>query len=57
VGVPGFFMRQYVDQSRHWRKEKLEETYSNLLETDRALKSSPVSSAIWLENFILKSCQ
>jgi DNA polymerase-3 subunit delta len=56
VGVPSFFLKQYLDQSRVWNKEKLTLAFEALLETDRALKSSPVSSHIWLENFILKSC-
>lgn len=56
VGVPSFFIQNYIDQSMRWSESKLEETHGTILETDRALKSSPVSSHIWLENFILKSC-
>lgn len=54
VGVPSFFIQNYIEQSNRWTEAKLEETLSVLLETDRALKSSPVSSHIWLENFIIK---
>ncbi len=53
VGVPSFFIQNYIDQALRWTESKLEETHEAILETDRALKSSPVSSHIWLENFIL----
>lgn len=56
VGVPEFFMKQYLEQARLWDKTKLVDAIRALQETDRALKSSPVSSHIWLENFILKTC-
>jgi DNA polymerase-3 subunit delta len=56
VGVPEFFMKQYLEQSRQWDKEKLVSAVRALQETDRALKSSPVASHIWLENFILRTC-
>jgi DNA polymerase III subunit delta len=56
VGVPPFFMKQYLDQSRQWSDEKLNDAHTALLHTDRALKSSPVTPHIWLENFILKTC-
>jgi DNA polymerase-3 subunit delta len=56
VGISQFFIRQYIEQSRGWTMRKLEKTYEMLLETDRALKSSPISSHIWLENFVIKTC-
>lgn len=56
VGVPPFFMKQYLEQSRQWSDEKLSDAHTALLHTDRALKSSPVTPHIWLENFILKTC-
>lgn len=56
VGVSNFFIRQYIEQSRSWTSDKLERTYRALMETDRALKSSPLSSHIWLENFVIKTC-
>ncbi|HEX4925233.1 MAG TPA: DNA polymerase III subunit delta [Bdellovibrionales bacterium] len=56
VGVPPFFMKQYVEQSRQWSDDKLNDAHTALLLTDRALKSSPVTPHIWLENFILKTC-
>jgi DNA polymerase-3 subunit delta len=56
VGVPEFFLRQYLEQSRVWDGEKIASTIRALHETDKALKSSPVSSHIWLENFIVRTC-
>lgn len=56
VGVPAFFLKKYEAQSQRWSPAKLRSTYQALLETDRALKASPVSSHIWLENFVIKTC-
>ena len=57
AGVPHYFLTEYLDQSRMWNERKIEKTYKILADTDRALKSSPLSSHIWLENFIMQSCQ
>jgi DNA polymerase-3 subunit delta len=54
--VPSYFIESYCDQARVWPIRKLEDALIVLHETDRALKSSPVSSHIWLENMVLKSC-
>ncbi len=54
--VPSYFIESYVDQSRQWSMKKLEQTLVVLSETDKALKSSPLSSHIWLENMVLKTC-
>ncbi len=56
VGVPSFFMKQYVDQSRRWSEGKIRQTYQALMQTDRALKSSPLTPHIWLENLVLNVC-
>lgn len=56
IGVNPYFMKDYLQQARSWPDDKLRSTHSVLLETDRALKSSPVSSHIWLENLVLKTC-
>jgi DNA polymerase-3 subunit delta len=56
VGVPEFFLKKYMIQARHWDEGKIQIAIRALTETDRALKSSRVSSHIWLENFILKTC-
>ena len=56
AGVPQFFLKKYVEQSRHWPIDKIENTFQALVDTDRALKSSPISSHIWLENFVIRTC-
>lgn len=57
AGVSNFFLKQYVEQARHWNEEKIVATIEALHQTDKALKSSPVSSHIWLDNFIVQTCQ
>ncbi|MGZ3743297.1 MAG: DNA polymerase III subunit delta [Pseudobdellovibrionaceae bacterium] len=54
--VPPYFLDNYIMQSRLWTVKKLEQTLIILAETDKALKSSPLSSHIWLENLVLKTC-
>lgn len=54
--VPPYFLESYIDQARLWAAKKLEHTLVVLSETDKALKSSPLSSHIWLENLVLKTC-
>lgn len=54
--VPAYFIEGYCDQARVWSIKKIEDALVVLNETDKALKSSPVSSHIWLENMVLKSC-
>lgn len=55
--VPPYYLQDYVGQARAWKMRDLENTLLTLSETDRALKSSPLSSHIWLENMILKTCK
>lgn len=54
--VPSYFIDSYCDQARLWPIRKIEDALTVLHETDKALKSSPLSSHIWLENMVLKSC-
>lgn len=54
--VPAYFIESYCDQARGWSVKKIEEAIVILSDTDKALKSSPLSSHIWLENLVLKSC-
>ncbi|MNK26245.1 DNA polymerase III subunit delta [compost metagenome] len=54
--VPPYFLESYIDQARLWAAKKLEQTLVVLCDTDKALKSSPLSSHIWLENLVLKTC-
>ena len=56
AGVSPYFLKSYLDQARLWNERKIERTFQALLDTDRALKSSPVGSHIWLENFIVQTC-
>lgn len=56
VGVSPYFISEYEKQVRHWSDKKIETTFRALLDVDRALKSSPVSSHIWLENFVIQTC-
>lgn len=56
AGVSPYFLKSYADQAKRWNEDKFELTFRALLDTDRALKSSPVSSHIWLENLIVQTC-
>jgi len=56
TGVSPYFLKNYLKQADLWTKPQLENTLQSLFLTDKALKSSPLSPHIWLENFILKSC-
>jgi DNA polymerase-3 subunit delta len=54
--VPSYYLNDYIKQARPWTMKKLENSLLILAETDKALKSSPMSAHIWLENLILKTC-
>lgn len=56
AGVSPYFLRSYVEQAKAWSDRKIEMTFQALLDTDRALKSSPIASHIWLENFVVRTC-
>lgn len=56
AGISSYFLKQYLDQCRMWGEDKIELTMEALQRTDKALKSSPVSAHIWLENFIVQTC-
>lgn len=56
ANVSPYFIEEYCAQAKGWPVRKLEESLVLLGETDKALKSSPLSSHIWLENMVLKSC-
>ncbi len=56
IQVPPYFLTDYVEQVRTWSPKRLEDMLLILDDTDKALKSSPLSSHIWLENLILKGC-
>ncbi len=54
VQVPPYFMVNYLKQSSLWSVSGLEKLILTLNETDKALKTSPVSAPLWLENMVLK---
>ena len=56
AGVAPYFIESYCDQARLWTISKIEDALMILHDTDKALKSSPLSSHIWLDNLVLKSC-
>lgn len=56
AGISPYFLRSYVEQARSWNDRKIDHTFQALIDTDRALKSSPVASHIWLENFVVQTC-
>lgn len=56
AGVSPFFVRDYTEQARKWTPTKIDHTLEALFDTDRALKTSPVVSHIWLESFIVRVC-
>lgn len=57
AGIPQFFLKDYQSQARVGSDDKINRTVHALKDTDKALKSSPVSAHIWLENFIIKVCE
>ena len=54
VQVPPYFMNNYLKQASLWSVSGLEKVLLTLNETDKALKTSPVSAPLWLENMVLK---
>ena len=56
AGVPFYFLKDYMNQVQLWDENKISKMTEILHATDKALKSSPVSSSIWLENMVLKAC-
>ncbi len=56
AGVSPYFFQNYLKQSRLWSESQVTRVMEILFEADKALKSSPLSSHIWLENFILQAC-
>ena len=54
--VSPYFLNDYAKQARLWTSKKLESSLLILAETDKALKSSPLSAHIWLENLIYRTC-
>ena len=56
TGLPRFFIRDYIKEAEAWSEQKILSTMETLYSTDKAVKSSPLSAHIWLENLIIKTC-
>ncbi len=56
VQVPNYYLPDYVAQLKFWTYPKIESALLILANTDRELKSSPLSSHLWLENLIFEIC-
>lgn len=56
ANISPYFIDDYCDQAKNWSVKKLEDSLVLLSQTDKALKSSPLSAHIWLENLVLKAC-
>lgn len=56
VGIPHFFLQEYLVQNTRWTSGQLNKTLELLYETDKALKTKPSASHLWLENFIMQIC-
>ena len=56
AGISPYFLNSYLNQIPMWSEQQIHQTMEALFEADKALKASLLSSHIWLENFILKTC-
>ncbi len=54
LGIPPFFVRDIVDQSRRFQASEFKQMHAALFAADRALKSSRLDDARILETLILK---
>ncbi len=52
--VPFYFLNDYHSQAQAWTEVQLEKALKVIIDTEGALKLSPLSGHIWLENLILK---
>jgi DNA polymerase-3 subunit delta len=52
--VPPYFLNDYQRQVRAWSLARIEKVMVVLSETEKALKSSPLSGGIWIDNMIAK---
>jgi DNA polymerase-3 subunit delta len=52
--VPPFYLKDYLDQLKNWPLKRIAQSLELLADTDKALKSSPVSNQLWIENLIFK---
>lgn len=52
--VPPYFLNDYQRQVRAWTLSRIEKAMVVLSETEKALKSSPLSGGIWIDHMISK---
>lgn len=52
--VPPYFLNDYLRQVKSWNLKRIEKAMVVLGETEKALKSSPLSGGIWIDNMISK---
>ncbi|MBE8221193.1 MAG: DNA polymerase III subunit delta [Bdellovibrionales bacterium] len=57
IGIPSFFLQEYLSQNKIWTSSQLNKTLELLYETDKALKTKPSASHLWIENFIVQVCR
>lgn len=57
VQVPSFFINKYTSQAQQWSDKRLKKILILLSRTDLNLKSSPISSQIWLEDMVFSIFQ
>lgn len=56
AGVSPYFLNSYLSQAGVWTELQITQTMEAIYETEKMLKSSPLSAHIWLENFVLQVC-
>ena len=56
ANIPPFFFPEYSKQAKLWSENQIKKVMGVLYETEKALKSSPLASHIWLEHFVLQVC-
>ncbi|MBN2373305.1 DNA polymerase III subunit delta [bacterium] len=56
IGVPAFFLKDYIQQARLFNKDEIDEFLRLLLDADLKLKSSALSHDLILDAFIFRLC-
>ena len=56
LGVRPFFIKDYLIQARTFSRGALRKIYRQLLDTDRALKSSRLNHRLIMDEFLMKTC-
>lgn len=57
MGIPAFRVEKLLGQARRFSSKDLRKVWVHLLETDIALKSSPLQEKLVLEGLLLRLCQ